>query len=113
MRHKSRPSLHANYEGYDRKALITVHADLTKTLERLRIELAAYSEHDPVEMEKKADETKRARIDAEKFTDHIFSMEGWLKENLCGDREALFQFQRNLYGDEFDEEEQGLRELWV
>jgi hypothetical protein len=40
-------------------------------------------------------------------------MEGWLKENLCGDRDALLQFQMSLYGDEFDEEERGLRELWV
>jgi hypothetical protein len=104
---------HADSEGDDRKTLITKHADLTKTLERLRIELAAYSEHDPVEMEKKADETKRARFDADKFTDHILSMESWLKENLGGDREALLQVQRGLYGDEFDEEERGLRELWV
>jgi hypothetical protein len=90
-----------------------MHADLTKTLEKLRTELATYSEHDPVEMEKKAEETKQARIDAEKFTDHICSMEGWLKENLCSDRDALLQFQMSLYGDEFDEEERGLRELWV
>jgi hypothetical protein len=90
-----------------------MHADLVKTLERLRVELATYSEHDPVEMEKRAEETTQARVDAERFTDHISSMEGWLKDNLCGDRDAFFQFQKNLYGDEFDEEERGLRELWV
>lgn len=102
----------ADFQGDDRKTLIGRHADLTKSLEKLRTELAAYSEHDPVEMEKKAAETKQARLDAEKFTDHILSIEGWLRDAV-GDREALFQLQQAVYGDEFDEEERGLRELWV
>ncbi|KAF2281009.1 meiotic nuclear division protein 1 [Westerdykella ornata] len=97
--------------GGDRKTLITRHAELTKELEVLRKELAAYSEHDPVEMERKSLETRKFRDDAEKYTDHILSMEGWLKEQMGGDREQMANIMRECYGDEFDEEEGGLREL--
>lgn len=97
--------------GGDRKTLITKHTDLTKELEKLRTELAAYSEQDPVEMEKKAAETLRARQDAEKFTDHIYGMEGWIKGQCSGDSAGLGLVLRMLYDDEFDEEEGGLREL--
>lgn len=84
---------------------------MTKELDKLRIELAAYSEQDPVEVEKKAAETQKARSDAEKFTDHIYSMEGWIKNLLSGDSETKNHVLRDLYGDEYDEEELGLREL--
>ncbi|KAF1942672.1 meiotic nuclear division protein 1 [Clathrospora elynae] len=97
--------------GGDRKTLIMKHADLTKELEKLRTELAAYSEQDPVEMEKKATETHQARLDAEKFSDQILAMESWLKQNLGGDHETMMNMLKMLYDDEFDEEEQGLREL--
>jgi hypothetical protein len=70
-----------------------------------------YSEQDPVEVERKADETQKARNDAEKFTDQIYSMEGYIK-NLCsGDAASMLQMKKMLYQDEFDEEEGGLREL--
>jgi hypothetical protein len=97
--------------GGDRKTLITKHGDLTKELERLRQDLAAYSEQDPVEMDKKKEETQEFRNRAEKYTDHILSMEGWLKESTGGDKEQLSGILRQCYDDEFDEEEGGLREL--
>lgn len=97
--------------GGDRKTLIAKHADLSKDLEKLRIELAAYSEHDPVEVEKKTAETQQARLDAEKFTDHIYSMEGWLQKQCALDPVAMKEFREANYGDEFDEESGGLREL--
>lgn len=84
---------------------------MTRELEKLRIELAAYSEQDPVEMEKKALETQQARINADKFSDQILTMEGWLKEQMGGDREVLMNILKMLYEDEFDDEDQGLREL--
>lgn len=97
--------------GCDRKTLITKHADLTKELEKLRQELAAYSEQDPVEMEKKRNETQLSRNEVEKYTDQVLSMEGWLKEQTGGDLEQMSNIKRMYYGDEFDEEEGGLREL--
>lgn len=84
---------------------------MTKELEKLRAELAAYSEQDPIEMEKKAEETQQARANAEKYTDQILTMEGWLKEQVGGEKEAMVNMLKMLYEDEFDEEEQGLREL--
>jgi hypothetical protein len=84
---------------------------LTKELEKLRQDLAAYSEQDPVETDKKKKETQEFRIQAEKYTDHILSMEGWLKESSGGDKEQMSGISRQYYRDEFDEEEGGLREL--
>ncbi|KAF2645668.1 meiotic nuclear division protein 1 [Massarina eburnea CBS 473.64] len=97
--------------GMDRKALVTTHGDLTKELEKLRQELAAYSEQDPVEVEKKRHETQQLQMKADKYTDQILGMEGWLKEHAGGDAESFSQMKHMLYGDEFDEEEGGLREL--
>ncbi|KAF2200120.1 meiotic nuclear division protein 1 [Delitschia confertaspora ATCC 74209] len=97
--------------GGDRKSLITKQAQLTKELEALRSELAAYSEQDPVEMDKKSQETVHYRLEAEKWTDQILSMEGWLKEHTGGDKEQMTNIARQYYGEEYDEEEGGLREL--
>jgi uncharacterized membrane-anchored protein YhcB (DUF1043 family) len=97
--------------GGDRKTLIAKHTDLAKELEKLRTELAAYSEQDPVEVEKKAAETQKARDEAEKFTDQIYSMESWIKNHFAGDTELLTNVKKMLYGEEYDEEDGGLREL--
>jgi hypothetical protein len=97
--------------GGDRKTLITKHGDLTKELDKLRTELAAYSEQDPVEVEKKAAETQKARDDANNFTDQIYSMESWIKKQGIITPTDLEVVLKMLYGDEYDEEEGGLREL--
>jgi predicted nuclease with TOPRIM domain len=97
--------------GGDRQTLITKHADLTKELEKLRTELAAYSEQDPVEMEKKDAETQQSRLDADKFTDQILVMQSWLKQTIGQDAENFLNLLKSVYDEEYDEEEQGLREL--
>ena len=61
-------------------------------------------------MEKKATETQQARLDAEKFTDQILMMQGWFKQQVGGGEDYL-NMLKVLYDDEYDEEEQGLREL--
>ncbi|KAJ4344458.1 uncharacterized protein N0V89_012200 [Didymosphaeria variabile] len=99
------------HTGMDRKSLITKHGGLTKELEQLRQGLAAYSEQDPIEVDKKKHEAQQCQADVDKYTDQILSMEGWLKERLSGDPEQMMQTKRVLYGDEFDDEEGGLREL--
>lgn len=96
--------------GGDRKALLTKHEDLTKEVEKLRVELAAYSEYDPIELDKKIEDTRRSRAAADKFTEHIYCMEGWLRE-WVPERESQLLTLKDLYGDEWDEEEGGLREL--
>lgn len=100
-----------NRTGTDRQTLIAQHTDLTKQVKQLRTELSAYSEQDPVEMEKKRAKTQSFWSEAEKYTDQILGMEGWLKGKLGGDTEQLDHVRRMLYGDEYDEEEGGLREL--
>lgn len=96
--------------GGDRKTLVTKHEELTKEVEKLRTELAAYSEYDPIELDKKIEDTRRSRAAAERFTEHIYCMEGWLKE-LVHDRDSLLATLKSLYGDEWDDEEGGLREF--
>jgi hypothetical protein len=104
---------YSSLAGGDRKTLITKHADLTKEFEKLKTELAAYSEQDPVEMEKKATETQQAHLDADKSTDQILAMQGWIKEKLFNAYAGpdFFDALKTFYQDEYDEEEQGLREL--
>lgn len=62
-------------------------------------------------MEKKSSETQQFRSEVEKYTDQILSMEGWLKEQIGGDVDQLDNLKREHYGDEYDEEEGGLRDL--
>ena len=100
-----------NFLGMDRTELITKHSDLTKELEKLRQELATYSEQDPVEVEKMKKEAHHLQISVDKYTDHILSMESWLKDHAGVDSEALLGLKISIYGDEFDEEVGGLREL--
>ncbi|KAF2441318.1 hypothetical protein P171DRAFT_366862, partial [Karstenula rhodostoma CBS 690.94] len=101
------------HAGMDRDSLTTKHASLTKELEQLRQELAAYSEQDPIEVDMKKHEAQQYQAEVDKYTDQILSMECWLKERLSGDAEQMMQTKRLLYGDEFDEEEGGLREVHV
>jgi hypothetical protein len=96
--------------GGDRRALVTKHEELLKEAEKLRAELAAYSEFDPVELDKKMEDTRRSRAAAEKFTEHIYCMERWVKERIP-DRESQVVVLMDLYGDEWDEEDGGLGEL--
>jgi len=63
-----------------------------------------------VEVEKKAAETQQARLDAEKFTDQILMMQGWFKQQVGGGEDYL-NILKVLFDDEYDDEEQGLREL--
>lgn len=98
-------------EGEGREGLQATLKELTGEMEGLRCELSGYSENDPVEVERKRQRIGECRGEAEKWTEQIQSMEGWFKDQVGGDREQLTGLKRNFYGDEFDEEEQGLKEL--
>jgi hypothetical protein len=84
---------------------------LTKEVESLRKELAAYSEQDPIEVDKKRAEMKHFQQESDRWTDQIMSMEGWFKGHTGGDMEQMYNIMRMCYSDEFDDEEGGLREL--
>ena len=96
--------------GGDRKALVKKHDELNQQVEQLRKELATYSEHDPVELDKKIEDTRRLQEAAERFTEHIYCMESWLKERVL-DRESQVCILKDYYGEEWDDEDGGLREL--
>ncbi|KAK8218712.1 meiotic nuclear division protein 1 [Phyllosticta capitalensis] len=84
---------------------------LKTTLAGLRKELVSYSDSDPVELELKRRALQSTQLEAEKWTDQIQSMEMWFREQMGGDREALLNMKRIYYGDEFDDDDEGLREL--
>jgi hypothetical protein len=97
--------------GGDRKTMTLKHAELSKELDNLRAELAAYSENDPVELENRKKAIEDSKQKAEKYTEQILGMEYWFKKQVGGDKEQFRAMKKNWYDDEFDEEEGGLREL--
>jgi len=95
----------------ERDGLIAMRAALDAELQGLRAELAAYREQDPAEVERQRDLAARRKVEAEAFTEKILCMEAWFKKQAGGDKGLLLSMKQMWYGDEFDEEELGLREL--
>lgn len=57
-------------------------------------------------------EIQQSRFGVNKYSDQILTMEGWLKSQLgCGDRQHVLNILRMLYKDEYDEEDESLREI--
>ena len=98
-------------DGCEREALVERQAALNVELEGLRAELAAYSEHDPGELEKRKGLVLQKRIEAEAATEKILCIEAWFKKQVGGDKSLLLTMKQMWYGEEFDEEDLGLREL--
>jgi hypothetical protein len=97
--------------GQDRNSMMNSHTELSKALDALRTELAGYSENDPIEVDSRRKQVEQDRLRVEMLTDAIYSMEGWFKQALGGDKEQLMGMKRSFYGDEYDEEACGLREV--
>ncbi len=95
----------------DRKSLTARQSILGKELQLLRTVLAAHSENDPVEMEKRKELIRKRRAEAEKWTEQIQTMENWIRKNAAIDKEQFLLMKQNWYGDEFDEDEGCLREI--
>lgn len=83
---------------------------LREEVEGLRAELMGYRDGDPVEVVKKKREVEVCKERAERWTDNIGVLEGWLKVVLGGDRERMEGIRKMFYGDEYVEGE-GLRDL--
>ena len=97
--------------GQDRDSMIILHGELCQTLDALKTELASYSENDPVEVERRRARIAEDRLQIDALTDAIFSMESWFKQRMGGDRMQLMAMKQAFYGEEFDEEAGGLREI--
>ena len=93
-----------------REELVASKAVLESEVKDLQKQLAAYTDTDPTEVERKVKEVQRFKAEAEQYTDDIYSIEGWLKQQPV-DEEALKQMRMNTYGDQLDEEEGVLKEL--
>ena len=94
-----------------RKSLLERNEFLKKDVERLEKEVEAYCDHDPAELERRKGMVEAYREEAVQWTEQILSLESWMRRQTGGDKEQLLMLKRSCYGDEFDEEEQGLKEL--
>ena len=93
-----------------REELMTAKSELENEVKVLQKQVAAYSDNDPTELERKVNEIAQLKNDAEQYTDDIDSMESWFKK-MGQDKEAIKALRMSLYGDELDEEEGILKEL--
>jgi Mnd1 HTH domain len=95
--------------GMDRKALLETHEALLKEATALEGELASYSGNDPMEVVRKADETRKLKEIAEKWTDVLEGVE-WLLMDITQDRARVAEIMANICGEEYVIGE-GLKEL--
>ena len=94
-----------------REESMASEAKLEGEVKGLQTQLAAYSDNDPTELERKKREIEEFKNEAEHCTDDIYSMEGWFKKIGGYDEEAIKGLRMMFYGDELDEEEGVLKEL--
>jgi hypothetical protein len=95
--------------GLSRKELLEEHESLLQATAALTTELERYKDNDPAELLRQADEIKRLKEDAEKWTDYIEGVAGLLK-NVTGDKGMIAQMMESICGDEYIPGE-GLKEL--
>ncbi|KAK4985990.1 hypothetical protein LTR50_005582 [Elasticomyces elasticus] len=96
--------------GDGRDELMEAKTALEIKIDMLKKELHAYSDNDPTELERKKNKATRLKAEAERWTDEVASLEGWFREQGV-DGDAMNNMRMEQYGDDFDEEEGGLREL--
>jgi Mg2+ and Co2+ transporter CorA len=94
--------------GECRQDVMTLKVELEQEHKILQNELATYSENDPTELENKKEQARMSFKEADEYSDGINEMESWLLK-LSGP-EAKASLHQS-YGEEYDEEEGGLREL--
>ncbi|GAB1742678.1 hypothetical protein NU219Hw_g8390t1 [Hortaea werneckii] len=97
--------------GESREELNMTKHDLETKTKRLQNELAAYSDVDPTELERKRRQIEAMKGESEEYTDHIYAMDGWFKEMLNGDGEALTALRMSFFAEEYDEEAESLKEV--
>ena len=96
--------------GHDRRGLTQTQETLRCEVDALEAELGLYKDNDPMELGWKKEETRALRASAHRWTDNIYSLEGYYLDITGRDYQALAQLQLMLYGSEF-QEGQGLIEL--
>ncbi len=95
--------------GMDRKSLLEIHETLLGRTMVLDRELSGYSDTDPTEALRKAEEIKKLKESAERWTDNIEAVESFLIQKT-GDWNDVRQIMANVCGEEYVIGE-GLKEL--
>lgn len=94
----------------DRQAANEMQAKLTSDVKELQKELDLYRDMDPAVLEEKKRELKNIKAALETVTDNIYAMEGEIKKNIYGRKEQQEHF-KSWYGEEWSEDDGGLREV--
>jgi len=97
-------------DGEEREGLVKRQEGLVMEVGALRRELATYKDADPGEVERKRKEVDGFRKGAERWTDNLMLVEGYVGRLMGGDRGPMEELRRVVYGEEYVEGE-GLAEL--
>lgn len=100
----------AEADGEGRDELRGRVEGLRGEVDALKVELGRFEEGDPAALEEMRREVERARQRAEVWTDNCWVLEGWVRDELGADREAVDGLRRECYGNEYVEGE-GLTEI--
>jgi len=96
----------------DRQTTMELQTKLASEVKELQKEVDLYRDMDPAVLEEKRRELRRVKDMCETVTDNIYAMEGEVKKVLYGRKEQQEQF-KIWYGEEWSEDDGGLRELPV
>ena len=83
---------------------------LEEEVKGLKKELEVYKDADPGELERKQAEVEGFKARAERWTDNLFLVEGYIERLMGGSKEGMEALRRECYGQEYIEGE-GLAEL--
>jgi hypothetical protein len=98
-------------DGDSRQEILGRYETLKKEVMKLDQELSKYADIDPVELKLQKERAKQMRQQSELYSDQIHSLADWIRDKAGVDRVTLTSMKKNWYGDQFDEEEQDLKEL--
>ncbi|KAG6986401.1 hypothetical protein G7Y79_00101g101460 [Physcia stellaris] len=83
---------------------------LSEEVKALRKELAGYADNDLEDVERKIKQVEGIKAKAERWTDNVMLIEGYMSKLLNGNTEGMDGLRREYYGAEYVEGE-GLAEL--
>lgn len=98
--------------GMNRQTAMEVQAKLVGEVKDLQREIDLYRDMDPAVLEERKNELRMIKHKLETMTDNVYALEGEFKKNVYGRKEqqdALKQW----YGQEWSEDDGGLRELAI
>jgi len=96
--------------GMDRKELLKMKEVLKAEKEKMLTELMGYKENDPTEVLRKKNEMEKLKLGAERWTDNIEELMGYLKKSVGMDKTTIATTMAQVCGDEWVAGE-GLKDL--